>query len=189
MENKKITAVILAGGKSSRMKRDKALLDFPEGKLIERIYGQLSPLFDEIIISVSKKNAKLFQNYKIVIDDIEDQGPLRGILSGLKASSNEAVFFIATDIPDVNLELLQEIIVFSKDFEIIVPKTSEKHYEPLFAIYNKNVIQKIEKLLNSGIRKIIELYPLCNTKFVITENKNKLTNINTPEEYEQFLRT
>ena len=133
-------------------------------------------------------HTKLFQNYKIVIDDIEDQGPLRGILSGLKASSNEAVFFIATDIPDVNFELLQKIIVYSNDFEIIVPKTSEKHYEPLFAIYNKNVIPKIEKLLNSGIRKIIELYPLCNTKFVITENKNKLININTPEEYKGYMK-
>lgn len=181
------TAVILAGGKSTRMKRDKAFLDIDGEKLIDLIYRQLEPHFDEILISVSRKNADLFSNYKIVIDENEGEGPLRGILSGLKAASNETVFFIATDIPNIDLELLKSIISFSEEFDVIVPKTLAGHYEPLFAVYKKSLVSKIYSFLNSGRRKIIDLYPLCNTKFILMDNEEKLININTPEDYKRFL--
>ncbi len=181
------TAIILAGGKSTRMKRDKAFLEINGEKLIDLVYEQLEPHFDEILISVSKKNAGLFSDYTIVIDEQEGEGPLRGILSGLKAASNETVFFIATDIPNIDLSLLKEIISFSKEFDIVVPKTSSGQYEPLFAVYNKSVISRINTLLSSGIRKIIDLYPLCKTKFLILQKEDNLLNINTPEDYKHFL--
>ncbi len=82
------TAIILVGGKSRRMGNDKALLNCPEGTIVERIINQLGPHFDEIIISSSEPGKFEFLNYKIAMDEKQGKGPLMGILAGLRISSN-----------------------------------------------------------------------------------------------------
>ena len=110
------------------------------------------------------------------------------ILLSCQDSSNEIVFFIAIDMPEIDLELMGEIISFSEDYDIVVSKTIKDHYEPLFAVYKKNIIHKIENLLNAGARKIIELYPLCKTKFIISKKGKKIINLNTFEEYKNYVK-
>jgi len=185
--DKSITAIVLAGGKSQRMGKTKALMSCPEGTLLERILTQIKPYFDEIIISVSEFEKHKFPNYKIVVDEQSDRGPLMGILTGLRASSNDINFVVACDIPDINIDFLKKILKFSWNFDIVVPVSGQEKFEPLFAVYHKRIIPVIEELLNSNILKIIHLFPKCKTKLINMKNNGWYRNLNTFKEYQRFI--
>ena len=183
----KISAIILAGGKSSRMSGNKALLPVCGTRLIEKIIRSLEPHFGEIIISAQEREPFEFLNKKIVVDEIPDYGPLMGILCGLRASATSANFVIACDIPEVNMAMVNEMIAQMEEYDIVVPLTGEKKYEPLFSIYKKTVIPWIETLLKQDQRKIIKLFPLCRTKFIPMEANGWFFNLNTMEDYYQYI--
>ena len=181
------SAIILAGGKSSRMKMDKALLPVSGIPLIEKVAGTIESYFDEIIISAQTEKMYEFLPYPVVADSRQGQGPLMGIYSGLKASSNQINFVVACDIPVVDITFIQHLKSFTNDYEIVVPVTGDGLYEPLFAFYHRNLIPRIEALLSQHIRKVIELYPLATVKEVTMENNNWYFNLNTEEDYQRFL--
>jgi molybdopterin-guanine dinucleotide biosynthesis protein A len=183
--------VILAGGKSSRMgiKEDKALLKIAGFHLIEKISGELRPYFHEIIISAGAESLQnyAFLPYRKAIDHQVGQGPLMGILSGLRVSGRAINFVIACDIPEIDFPFIREMAEFTGDYDIVVPFTGNEKYEPLFAFYHKGLIPKIEELLSGGTRKIIELFSHCRVKYVPMDGKDWYYNLNTPDDYEQYL--
>lgn len=101
MDNFK-SAVILAGGKSSRMKFDKQCLVINEKKLIFEICEKLEKHFEDIIIVSNKKEYYKDCKYKVVSDEIKEVGPLGGMAVGLKESISEYVYFIACDMPHID---------------------------------------------------------------------------------------
>lgn len=184
-------AVILAGGKSSRMgmKEDKALLKVSGLHLIEKIARELRPYFHEIIISTNAETIHnyAFLPYRTAVDRQLNQGPLMGILSGLRVSGSAVNFVIACDIPEIDLPFIREMADFTRDYDIVVPVTGNEKYEPLFAFYNRCIIPKIEELLNRGVRKIIELFALCRVKYIPMDGKNWYYNLNTLTDYKRYL--
>lgn len=101
MDNFK-SAVILAGGKSSRMKFDKQCLVINEKKLIFDICERLEKHFEDITIVSNKKEYYKDCKYKVVSDEIKEVGPLGGMSVGLKESVSEYVYFIACDMPHID---------------------------------------------------------------------------------------
>jgi molybdopterin-guanine dinucleotide biosynthesis protein A len=182
-----ISAIILAGGKSSRMNGNKALLPVCGTLLIEKIVRILEPHFRDVIISAQEREPFRFLNKKIVVDEIPDYGPLMGILCGLRASATSANFVVACDIPEINMAIVNGMKAQMDNYDIVVPLTGEKKYEPLFSIYKKSVIPKIETLMKKNQRKIIRLFPLCRTKFIPMETKGWFFNLNTMEDYHQYI--
>jgi molybdenum cofactor guanylyltransferase len=182
------TLILLAGGPSRRMKRDKAVLPAPAEPLIQTILSQVEGAFDEIVISIAKGRPYDFLPYRQVEDAVEGQGPLAGILSGLRAARNETGLVVACDIPQLNLDFLKKLIDLSKRYEIVVPRTA-KGLEPLLAVYKRSVIPRIEKLLASSERSVLALYDLCRTKYVDIEDAAWLKNLNTPEDYKNYLKS
>lgn len=170
------------------MKQHKALLPTPEGNLIERILGQLAEYFDEVLISVTDDKKFRFLQHKIIKDKKAGQGPMMGIKTALSAAKNEKCFVIACDIPDIDLNFLQELISLAKDYDIVVPVTAQGDYEPLFAIYSGSVHAEMDRLLKSGIRSLIPLIDSCKTKRVKMNNPSWLRNINTRKDYEDFIK-
>ncbi len=117
-----MTAIVLAGGRGNRMKADKASLDVGGKTLLEHVLGQIEPLFDEILVSVSPGQAEATtrrsgeagrrrlkpapaassaDRVRIVEDETPGLGPIGGLLAGLKAARNDACVVVACDIPEI----------------------------------------------------------------------------------------
>ena len=181
------SAVILAGGKGTRMKGEKAFLSVSGEKLIEKVARNLEPYFGEIIISARSKEMFDFLHYDVVVDVKPGCGPLMGILSALRFSANPVNFVIACDIPEIDIGFLEEMASFTADYDIAVPTSGEHRFEPLFAFYNKSVIPVIEDLLEQGLRKINRLFPKCRTKYIPLKNSGWYYNLNTVDDYRNYL--
>lgn len=182
-----MTTIILAGGSSSRMKTDKALLTVSGNRLIEIVAQNLQPYFSEIIISARTTEEYEFMPYKTAADKEPGHGPLMGIMCGLEASSNDINFVIATDIPEINTGILEEMANYARHYEVVVPVTPTGHYEPLFAFYNRRLIQRIQRLLDNNIRQIFQLYSQASIKKILLEDTAWLYNLNTTSDYQSYL--
>lgn len=190
---KKIGAVILAGGKSRRIGRDKALIPIDNLPLIDILLKRLKKVFNDIIIISEQKPDYLKFGLKVFEDIIKGCGPLGGIHSGLVNSNLEQNFFFACDMPFVNMELVQYMSGSASDFDVVIPRVGRK-LEPLHCIYSKACIEPIEKQLEKGDRKIINFFPDVKIRYVEEEEIRKFDpdflsfyNINTPEDYRHAL--
>ena len=195
---KSMTAIVLAGGRGRRMKADKAGLSVAGRTLLEHVLGQLEPYFDEILVSVSsgqnverRRRSRPGQppRIRIVEDESPNQGPLGGILAGLKAAANAACAVIACDIPDIDVSLLRSLARAAGNAEVAVPVGPAGHFEPLFAVYRKSVVPEIEALLRNGERSILPLFGRCRTTALRLDDLSWLRNLNTRGDYESYLRS
>jgi len=161
----KVTALVLAGGNSTRMGRNKALLKIDNKTLIEIVVEKLQDLFDEIIVVTNNpENYPMLKNVRFEKDCIDTpvKNSLVGIYTGLLKSSNDYVFVVACDMPLLNMDLIQHMLNELGNEDILVPFL-EGHYEPLHAIYNKTCLSFIKDMLDVGNYKIINLYDYVNT--------------------------
>ncbi len=184
----KFSAVILAGGKSSRMKMNKALLPAGDKTFIETIAGQLAKYFNEVIIITNTIQTYEFLPYKKYPDIIINKGPLGGIHSGLTHASNEYSFVTACDMPFIDGAAARKLCEMANGYDGVVPKKGE-YLQPLFAVYSKNCIPYIEKCLDEEHYKIISFYPCVKILYpdwsqLLGDEKAAKTffNINTPED-------
>lgn len=182
MKNK-ISAVILAGGKSSRINRDKTLLRLGDSLLLEKIISLLQDLFTEIIIvSANKQIYRKFSEYKIISDEFENCGPLGGIHAALGNAEGKAIFVFACDMPNLNPKIIQrQLQVFEKEkVDAVVPSHIEG-IEPLHAIYAKSCLPAIENQLkqnNKSVRSFFSKIKIKYLEFLPSEIKF-FFNINT----------
>jgi molybdopterin-guanine dinucleotide biosynthesis protein A len=187
IKSEQFTAIILAGGKSNRMGRDKALLPIRGSTLIESIINQIKDLFSEIIVSVSEKDKYEFLNYRVITDERQGEGPLVAILSCLRASKNRINFVTACDTPDMDINFLKKLLYEGETFDIVVPKYKNGKYEALLAVYTKNIIPVIEEELQRKSRKISPIFSRCKTKYVEMDNEKWYKNLNTAEDYSCYI--
>ncbi len=183
------TAIVLAGGQSSRMGEDKSLLFADNLPIIEKIVHQLKGHFREIIISANDIEKFRFLNLKVVPDLGKGNGPLMGIYSSLLQSSKEINFVVACDIPDLNMDYVRKLLRQAKCHEIVVPIWSDGKFEPLFAVYNKSIMDKVKKMLDNGQRKIGLLFESTDVKyFPLPDEVNWFKNLNTREDYTNYIK-
>ena len=179
---------ILAGGKSSRMGKNKALLEFESDTFIGHAVKEFSG--HEIIISASGQKEYEKLPAKIVTDENKDIGPIEGIRQILKAASEDYVFICACDMPFITGRIADYIAEFiSSDYDCYVI-TDEDRMHPLCAIYSKRVLPVIEKLIAEGEHKLRLILENSRTKFISLENTNFekkiVRNVNTKEEYREL---
>jgi molybdopterin-guanine dinucleotide biosynthesis protein A len=125
---------------------------------------------------------------RTVEDAAPGQGPMAGILAGLKAAKNDLCTVLACDIPDVDAGFLRWLVAKARGFEIVVPVSSDGLFEPLFAVYRRSVIPKIEALVLARDFSILALFERCRTRKVMLKDSGWLRNLNTPEDYKKYLR-
>lgn len=181
------TAIILAGGGSTRMGKDKNMLLINKQPMIEHIYKQLIPHFNQIIISANNKARYSFLGATIVQDKVTGKGPLMGIVSALRASNNDINFVIASDMPDIDIGIVKTMLRQIGDYDVVVPKVRQSHYEPLFAVYSKRALPLLDQALRSGIGRIIDALSFCNVRYIDLSNKH-FTNINTIDDYQKYIK-
>jgi len=178
-----LSLIVLAGGKSRRMGRDKAFLHVGAATLLEETVRPLEDLFDEVLIAVSPGQAVPSLPWRTVEDDISGQGPLRGILTGLRGARNDSCFVLACDAPGLSPAVVRKIVKASVEADIVIAVTDGHLKEPLLGVYRKSVIPEIESLLRIGERSILRLFDRVKIGEVRLARGEIPANINTPEEF------
>ncbi len=184
-----ITAVIFAGGKSSRMGRDKALLPFANySTLSEFQHNKLDSIFDKVYIS-SKKDKFGFTS-KVIIDRYEESSPLIGIISIFETLEVDEVFILSVDAPFVDEKVIEELLDYKnheEKFDAIIAK-SPNGIEPLCGIYRRSILPLAKKYLKEDNHKLNHLLKMAHTQFISFEDNTPFININHPHEYENALK-
>ena len=180
-------AVILAGGKSKRMRLDKSMLPIDGRPMIERICTQLRPHFEQLLISANDPLKYAFLDIETVPDKIRGQGPLMGIASALAASQHDLSLVVACDTPEVNMAFVRRLIREAEGYDGAVPVTGARRIEPLFAVYRKCMVGAMNATLDAGKRKISDALQRCNIKYVCFAGAEWLRNLNTQEEYADLI--
>jgi molybdopterin-guanine dinucleotide biosynthesis protein A len=187
-----VTGVILAGGNSSRMKSNKALLPFQGELFIERIYRQLASIFRDIILVTNKPELYSFLPCTKVADFYPGMGSLAGIHAGLSNSKTRYIFVVACDMPLLNASLIRRLVATVHDQDIVMPEGSGG-LEPLHAVYGKGSLPVMEEALSRGKVKIVDCCEGLRTTILsrdvvagIDPEFLSFRNINTPEDYFTF---
>lgn len=185
---------VLAGGRSSRMGREKALLEFEGTTLLERALGVLREATLEAAIVGAREK---FERFAPVIEDVyPGRGPLGGIHAALTASQAEWNFMLAVDLPFVTAELLRFLLGRARESgcQATVPRIGNG-YQPLCAIYRKGFGERAGRALEAGENKIDRLFVPETTRVVADDELARFAftaamfeNLNTPEEYERARR-
>ena len=185
------TAMILAGGKSTRMGKDKAFLQVGKEKIIDRLVAGLKETFDQVLIVSNEPAAYKYLEVDIVSDIIPGLGPLSGMHAGLKSAKHRHSLVMACDMPFINIKLGKMLVEEVPGFDVVVPQVGA-YLQPLFAVYDKSCIQPIEECLKNSISKTTALYPKVRVKYISQEKIAAVAdldmvflNINTPEELEK----
>jgi molybdopterin-guanine dinucleotide biosynthesis protein A len=189
MKAEPVAAIILAGGKSRRMNREKPLLPLNGRTLIEAVIAQVRLCVDVVLISAGDRDKFAPLRLPVIEDEAPGQGPLLAILTALRASPCETNIIMACDIPVIHLPFLERIVALAPRHEIVVPRYRDGKFEPLFAAYRRAIIPAIEKQVGRGDLKISSLFPACRTKFVAMDGQKWFRNLNTLEEYHDYLRS
>lgn len=160
-----VTTIVLAGGKSQRLGRAKALEEIGGQSLIERVMDRISPLGNEIIVVTSSSDQFPDLGVRRVVDIHPRKGALGGIYSGLKESPSFHSLVVACDMPFLSIALLRYLIELSPGFDIVIPRV-ERLMEPLHAVYSKNCLATIEAMLQKGNLKISDLLDAVKVRYV-----------------------
>jgi len=190
-----MSCIVLAGGKATRLGRDKALENVGNRNLLNRVLTCLSYYDCEITVVTATDKALTqlgdFPRLKITTDVYPNKGPLGGIHSGLTASHSFYNLVVACDMPFLNRALLSYMMRLSDGFDMVIPRFNSM-VEPLHAIYSKKCLAAIEHLLNRDIRSILELLELVKVRYVESEEIDRFDpehlsflNINTEVELEK----
>jgi molybdopterin-guanine dinucleotide biosynthesis protein A len=160
-----MTSIVLAGGKSLRLGREKALEEIGGCSLIERVIERLSLLGNEIIVVTSSSDQLPDLGVKRVIDSYPGKGNLVGIYSGLKEVASSHGLVVGCDMPFLNVALLRHLIELSPGFDVVIPRVDDE-MEPLHAVYSKNCLAPIEATLGEGKRRIVDFFPAVRVRYI-----------------------
>ena len=180
--------VILTGGRSRRMGRDKATVPWEGGPACMTLaarYACLGP----VAFSVAEKGRFPCGDYPELPDAFPDAGPLNGLYSAFTQTEEETVFLTATDLLMGDPELAQELLRRCGEHQGCAIRRTGGKMEPLFAIYKRSCLPAVEEALNSGRKAMMRVYDSCNILAVDEKELDRwdldrtLFNMNTPEDW------
>lgn len=184
-----ITTAIQAGGLSSRMGEDKALLKLHGVPLIELVLREIEDLTDEILITTNNPKVLEYLHVRLVTDPMPGEGALRGLHTALASANNERVLVLACDMPFVQKELLAAMLSINSSDDVIVPML-DGNYEPMHAIYLRTpCLRAVETALNAGEKKLTSFFQYVRVHTLGEEIVGmydpeglSFYNINTPQD-------
>jgi molybdenum cofactor guanylyltransferase len=184
--------VILAGGLSRRMGRDKASLPAGEGTLIEHLARRLAPVVDETIVAGGSVTPNL-PDVRLVTDRAEGLGPLAGMHAGFMAARHPHVWVVGCDLPDAEPALAHLFLGLAAGYDAVVPRIDEEP-QGVCALYDRALASRIDALLVAGERRVKGLLAASNVRYVTAEELRAVDpelrsfrNINTPADYQAWL--
>ena len=189
-----ITIVLQAGGKSTRMGKDKALLPFLGIPLIKRLRDRFSDMGDELLVITNDFSGYQDLAVPLYKDIIPDRGALGGLYTALSISKNPLVGLIAADLPFASPALLTHLIeiLFTSGAEAAIPST-ERGLEPLHAVYRRDTsLTLVKKAIDQDLWRMNSWFDQAEILILTPEETRKVTsskytflNLNTPEDFQK----
>lgn len=173
--NAGLTGAILAGGRSSRIGYNKALLRIGGKTIIERVLNPLKEVTDPFLIVTNSPEEYTFLNVPMTPDILPGKGAFGGLYTALLFSNTPHTLVVACDMPFLNSNVLRYMEQLKTGYDIVTPKHGTT-YEPLCAIYAKTCIPTIENMLEEGQLQIFKLFPRVKTRYV-EEEEIKIYNL------------
>ena len=189
-----VSGIVLAGGSSSRLGQNKALVRIAGRSLIERVVEVLRPLVsDVLLVTQNGRYAESFADLELatVTDIYSGVGTLGGLHAGLSAMQTECGLVVGCDMPFLNADLLGFMISQACGYDVVMPRIG-KYHEPLHALYSRRCVPAMERSIQAGRRRI--LYALSGVRVRYIEEAEidcfdpdhlSFFNVNTPEELER----
>ena len=186
-----LSAVILAGGRSTRMGQDKALLMLDQQRFIIHLAQELSG-FSELMISAAHPDDYSMCGLKVLADEYQGIGPMEGVRQSLLHACEDHVFICAVDMPFVRREMVLYLSEYiSSDYDAWI-FTQGGRVHPLCGIYSRAVLPAVRDLVAEGSWRMTKLLSRIRTKYIEIDNscfgRETLRNINTPDEYHAIRR-
>lgn len=186
--------VILTGGASRRMGRDKAALPWGGGTMLQSLVNRYAAL-GPVAVSVNEAGRFAFTGARELVDRYPNLGPLNGIVSGFEEMDAEEIFLTATDLPfgDPSLALRLAELRAAAQADGSVLRRGVKGTEPTFAVYGRGCLEPARAALEQGKRAFFELFQQIRVRWVTPgelpgfDLERILANVNTQEEYEACL--
>lgn len=193
-----LTLSLQAGGKSSRMGQDKALLDFDGQPLIQHILNRLDSLANEIFITTNHPDGYRYLGLPLIPDIIPDRGPLGGLFTALSAATNPLVAVVACDLPFASpgiLKACRDLLLSDSSLDAAIPGTTHG-LEPLHAVYRRETcLPVIKAALDAGKWKMIAWHANAKVHVLTLRGDTALDpeglafwNVNTPDELEAAVK-
>lgn len=188
-----ITGVILAGGKSSRMGTNKALLKLGNQTIIERIAELMKSIFEEVILITNSPEEYNFLNIPIFEDIYKWKGPLAGIHSALVHSTTEKIFVLSCDVPLMGREMIEYIVNYKSEKPIVFCEAAGYH-QPLVGVYSKIILKAVENFISTTEVSDKSFHHFLKSVEAEIIHPEKLSfykdelffNLNRPEDFKQL---
>jgi molybdopterin-guanine dinucleotide biosynthesis protein A len=185
----RVTGVIQAGGKSTRMGGEpKALLEVGGRRIIERVLAAVAPAVDDVLIVTNTPDLYAFLGLPMIPDAFPDHGSLGGIFSGLAAAKGDAVFTVACDMPFLHPEVARLVVSRAGEADVVIPRVGDM-LETMHASYAKTCLPAMEARLREGRFKIIGFFPDVRVVEIPEADVARhrapdvlFMNVNTPDE-------
>ena len=188
-------AIILCGGKSSRMGRDKATLPFGPELMLQRVIRLVSQVVTPqrivVVTAPGQQLPEISREITVTHDERQDRGPLEGLAAGLRVTDKNvgAVYVTSCDVPLLVPAFIERMFELIKDHEIAVPRDGQ-HHHPLAAVYRLSVLDHVQQLLGADRLRPRFLFDEVNTREVPVDELSfvdpelaTLENLNHPEDY------
>lgn len=187
-----MTGIILAGGKNTRIGLHKAFLKIDNKPIIEIMVTMLYHICREVIIVTNNADDFMYLNAKIVSDIIPNKNSLGGLYTGLVRSTHEYSFVAACDMPFITTQVIDYLRMTRNGFDAVIPEYNNM-LQPLCAVYSKNCLPAVEKMLTENNLKIIDLLRYVKVRSISEKEMiehdidgSSFLNINTFHEYKQY---
>jgi molybdopterin-guanine dinucleotide biosynthesis protein A len=198
------SAVIVAGGWSKRFGRSKVSVDFLGKPLIRHVIDKTTPLVDEVLIvlrdDAQREEVSAFNlspSIRLITDEVEDNSPMIGALSGFNHAKGEYTMLLACDTPLISVDVLLHLMKIAPKYDCVIPRWPNGYIEPLQAVYRtEQAYQSARKALNEGGRRMQNMISYISHPFYLSTdalrefdpNLYTFQNINTPDEFERIER-
>jgi len=188
-----MTSIVLAGGKGTRLGKDKLLQVVGDRPLLQRVIDSLSPISQRILVVTAQGQKRpAIQATQTIVAPVPDiypeKGALGGIYAGLSASDSQHSLVVAADMPFLNSDLLQHLISVAIDFDVVMPRLNGG-IEPLHAVYSRNCLPAIQEQIERSQLQIRVILKQVRVRYIEQEEIDRFDprhlsffNVNTPDD-------
>ena len=184
-----VTGVLLAGGNSSRMGRNKALMPLAGSRLVDRALAVLAGLFDDLLMVTNTPDLYADLGIRMVPDLVAGKGALGGIHSAVHHAAAPHCLVVACDMPFLNAGVLRYLADQRAEYDVVVPNVNGRP-QPLHAVYGKACLHPIARRLESDRLHVVGFFPDVRVREVTADELTafdpeglSFRNLNTPEEF------
>jgi molybdopterin-guanine dinucleotide biosynthesis protein A len=189
------SAIILAGGRSSRMGRAKAELPFAAGTMLDFIVSKMSRVFAEVVVAVAVPRRYAWENHRTrsIIDDQPHRGPLSALEQALAAIQSDRAFVCSCDVPFADGDLARKLCAMLGSDDALIPHVAGK-LQMLHAVYRRDCVKALESMRKNGENRLHQIVNFVKVRILPEAEIRALDpgllsffNVNTPEDYQRAL--